>query len=359
MKFIYSAVLAALQVVSCVTLQLISPPPDLNVGLYDAPASYREPGKPRLNTIIIKSKPYNVSDTSKKQNSTSKWRRNLYVETESDEREDEKSELIQPTLLCVNEESCIETTPAPTFKPYSQEELDKFLNSYAALHGTPPTVDDDTVEEPSNKLANLYMENEAVNILETTPKTTEKDKSKSASWQLVQSQTHNHPYDDHKGWVTLEPIPWSASQIQKWEPNPNSRPQIPSWDYKPEHYQHSSQHEYKPPHFSTERPWNKPTYEYKPHRPNYDQHWSENPKPHWHQNEDHRPSHWGGNPDIITDNRPGGHFPSDHHGHRPSWHDQNEYSSTSRPSQVHYYNLYIYTHKKQFYLLNLFLVLLN
>lgn len=36
-------------------------------------------------------------------------------------------------------------------------------------------------------------------------------------WDLMQTQKYNsHPYDDKKGWVSLEPVPWSVSKISKW-----------------------------------------------------------------------------------------------------------------------------------------------
>lgn len=176
---------------------------------------------------------------------------------------------------CTNQKECdaanVETTPMPTFRPYSQEELNSFLKKYVDEHGKKP-------ENPSNKLANLYME-EPVNVLEGL-------KEKSKSWQLMQSQKHNHPYDDRTGWVTLEPVPWSASQIQKWEPN-RRPPQIPQWEpeQKPNRWQ--------------DRPWNKPSYDYKPTQKPYDYN-----KPGWSDS-------YGSGSDIITDGRPTS-FPHDY-----------------------------------------------
>ena len=37
------------------------------------------------------------------------------------------------------------------------------------------------------------------------------------SWDVVPHQRHNHPYDDKKGWVSMEPVPWSVSKISKWQ----------------------------------------------------------------------------------------------------------------------------------------------
>ena len=49
-------------------------------------------------------------------------------------------------------------------------------------------------------------------------------------WSLLKSQHHKHPYDDHKGWVTLEPVPWSSSHVSKWQSN--VQPGRP-WDSSP------------------------------------------------------------------------------------------------------------------------------
>lgn len=49
---------------------------------------------------------------------------------------------------------------------------------------------------------------------------------KQKSWDLVQYPKRNNPFDEKKGWVTLEPVPWSMSKISKWESKykPNSKP---------------------------------------------------------------------------------------------------------------------------------------
>ncbi|XP_060530463.1 uncharacterized protein LOC132704470 [Cylas formicarius] len=39
---------------------------------------------------------------------------------------------------------------------------------------------------------------------------------KSKSWSLQDVQRHSHPFEDKKGWVSLEPIPWSVSKVSKW-----------------------------------------------------------------------------------------------------------------------------------------------
>lgn len=55
----------------------------------------------------------------------------------------------------------------------------------------------------AHRLANLYLE-EGSDTSGSDNSTD--DKSKSVQWSLLKSQHHKHPYDDHKGWVTLEPV---------------------------------------------------------------------------------------------------------------------------------------------------------
>lgn len=35
-------------------------------------------------------------------------------------------------------------------------------------------------------------------------------------WDFKQPQKSNYPFDEKKGWVSLEPVPWSVSKISKW-----------------------------------------------------------------------------------------------------------------------------------------------
>lgn len=306
-----------LTVAACLGLQLT---PSADRELFISPRSQGE------NTIVIQSKPYNVSNSNRSIEESAQIRRNIYVRKDEDSDENlTEPKLPQYAIDCGDDKACLESHgldyPEPTFKPYTQEELERLLAQYTASHGSPPEIGESS---PSNKLANLYMDDEeaVINVLESSPKNKDQEKSKSASWHLVHSQKHNHPHDDKKGWVTLEPIPWAQSQIQKWEPN--MKPQIPTWDSS-SHNRPSSHWDSGPSHhdYSTERPWNKPSYEYKP----TSQYGS------WNRPSQHpeRPSSWGGNQDIITDNQPG-YFPGPPPSHRP-WYDQESYSS-NRPTQV-------------------------
>ncbi|KAK9511705.1 hypothetical protein O3M35_000313 [Rhynocoris fuscipes] len=230
-----------------------------------------------------------------------------------------QSTLITPNypIDCTNEKECDlitsmagqETTPLPTFKPYSQEELNFYLKNYVNTNGKLPDESIVSGSKPTNKLANLYMD-EPVNILEGSQAKDEgKSQQTSKSWQLMQGQSHKHPYDDRTGWVSLEPVAWSASQVQKWEPN--NRPQHPPhWAETNDQHHHSSWNNRPPSSWQDNKPWNKkPTYEYKP-----------SSKPPW--NDYSSSNHWSGNnPDIITDSSPS-HFPQYESTKKPSWQDR-------------------------------------
>lgn len=349
---------------------------DRPLALYRAPSPYQEAGKARLNSLIITSKPFSIGDqpntTTTHSNVDSQWRRELLVTSLNPSTA--SSATIHPRLSvhiphysidCSNGKSCSETininsTPSLTFKPYSQDVLDKFLNDYAGskLNATKGSSKNDTkpyflklgdndnkrftdsrskelteVEtsvEATNRLANLYLEDEderdSVSI----------DGKSKPHWSLVNAQYHNHPYDDRDGWVTLEAVPWSSSKISKWQSS-NTGNKRPHWDSRPPTQEWNSE---KP-----SKPWERPQYgdrptdwkHDKPIRPQY----SVNNRPaddSWSQESDHKPllhlerpvgdynykptyghhQHWitSNHPDIITEgtpenwplsiNRPGG-----------------------------------------------------
>ncbi len=195
---------------------------------------------------------------------------------------------------CVNNATVVEHSAEGTFRPYSQDELNKILQKYES--------DKDNLEaqESSNKVANYYSIASSNNIETSSPTSDPHDKSKA--WNVINySQTYNkNPYDDRMGWVTLEPIAWSSSQVQKWEPNTKPSWPIPSqngpWGSHIQHQQQTTFGSY------SERPYKKPTYQYQS-KP-----WTSNQnfgKPPYSEN--------FGNQEIITDGQPG-YFPSE----RPS-----------------------------------------
>ncbi|XP_014242433.1 uncharacterized protein LOC106662709 [Cimex lectularius] len=280
------------------------------VHLYKPPSSHKSPKE----HILINVQPSDNKSTDRLEN-RDYWKREIVEITAGDPTTDSTLHVPNYGIDCVNEKECesvrAETTPMPTFRPYSQEELNVFLKKYVETNGKYP-------DQPTNKLANLYMD-EPVNVLEGS-KESGKTQEKSKSWQLMQAHAHNHPYDDKTGWVTLEPIPWSASQVQKWEPN--NRPQTPQWEkpgYQQQYQQQTSSPPWnKPNNKWQDRPWsNKPTYEY-PSSPKPQSNWNDNKfssKPSgW-------PSdNWGSSSDIITDGGPS-HFPSDPP-KKPTWYDR-------------------------------------
>lgn len=57
-----------------------------------------------------------------------------------------------------------------------------------------------------------------------------KNSTPKAYWNQIEAEKHNHPFDDNRGWITLDPVPWSTSKVSKWKPNhAGDRP----WMYGP------------------------------------------------------------------------------------------------------------------------------
>ncbi|XP_017782870.1 PREDICTED: uncharacterized protein LOC108567110 [Nicrophorus vespilloides] len=50
-------------------------------------------------------------------------------------------------------------------------------------------------------------------------KDVEEGKDKSKAWNMLNYEKHNHPYDDKRGWVSMDAVPWSVSKISKWHQN--------------------------------------------------------------------------------------------------------------------------------------------
>ncbi|PNF27468.1 hypothetical protein B7P43_G08982 [Cryptotermes secundus] len=297
---------------------------DRHLALYHAPAPYQEAGRARLSSVIITSRPFSIGDQL---NSTTRsnanipsmsdlqWRREFITSshppTTSTTTVYPRSSAHIPhySIDCSNGKSCSETininsTTPPTFKPYSQEVLEKFLNDYAvsklnstkqySKNETPPsyvTFDSsdnrsfsedkskdltafEPTAEPTNRLANLYLDDE------NEPDSVSIDGKSKPHWSLVQAQHHNHPYDDRDGWVTLEAIPWSSSKISKWQSS-NISNKRPHWESRPQAQDWNSD---KP-----SKPWERP------------QHGDYNYKPtHGHHQQWITSSH----PDIITEGTP-------------------------------------------------------
>lgn len=299
---------------------------DRPLALYRAPSPYQEAGKARLNSVIITSKPFSIGNqqnsTTTHSNLSPEWRRELLVTSSNPSTA--SSATIHPRLSghiphysidCINGKSCSETininsTASPTFKPYSQDVLEKFLNDYAGsiLNTTKQSSKNDktyfaklgnsynrnftdsnskdlTAVEPSleatNRLANLYLEDEDEQDSMSI------DGKSKAHWSLINAQHHNHPYDDRDGWVTLDAVPWSSSKISKWQSS-NTGNKRPHWDSRPPTQEWNSD---KP-----SKPWERPQYsdrptDWKPDKPLRPQ-FLVNNRPSddtWSQESDHKP----------------------------------------------------------------------
>lgn len=209
----------------------------------------------------------------------------------------------QDMLDCLNNNHCVNNVTVSdhpsiegTFKPYSQDELNKILQKYEG--------DKDNLEaqESTNKVTNYYSIASSNNIESSSQPNDPHDKSKA--WNVINySQNYNkNPYDDRMGWVTLEPIAWSSSQVQKWEPNTKPSWPIPTQANGP--WGSANQYQQQQPSYGgySERPYKKPSYQYQS-------------KP-WNANQNFGKPQFGehlGNQEIITDGQPG-YFPAE----RPS-----------------------------------------
>lgn len=278
--------------------------------------------------FIITSKPFTVRDDAN--SGTIKWRRDTITGASLIGASDPAK--MKYSIECTDHNECagIELGGSDaTFKPYTQDELNRILKRYGEA---------DSEAESSDKILSY---DDSGN----------QDKSK-ASWNLVDSQQNSkNPYDDRRGWVTLEPMAWSSSHIQKWEPNnrptwpppsqdhaqpsyspwASNRPiQRPSNNYQPQqqHYQHQNQQQQSD--WTTERPWIRPTYDYSS-KPSQSAQYQKPSAPHNSQ------SFYGWNnaeQDIITDGKPG-QFPADAY-HKP-W-NGGDYGQTAsygpRPTEI-------------------------
>lgn len=315
--------------------------------------SYHHSSPNSQTNYIITSKPFTVRDEANA--GTIKWRRDTITGASLIGASDPAK--LKYSIECTDNNECagIELGGSDaTFKPYTQDELNRILKRYGEADSEPESSDkvltyDTSVGPPSNQ-----------------------DKSK-ASWNLVDPQQQQSskpsPYDDRRGWVTLEPMAWSSSHIQKWEPNnrptwppppqdheqpsyspwasnrPIQRPSNNNYQQQPQQqqhqYQHNPQQQQQPSDWTTERPWIRPTYDY-----------SSKPQsqgPAHYQKPSAPQNFYGGwnsaDPDIITDGKPG-QFPADAYHHKPSWNGaggaggggdyghQTSYSGGPRPTEA-------------------------
>ncbi|XP_050531330.1 uncharacterized protein LOC126900022 [Daktulosphaira vitifoliae] len=267
---------------------------------------------------IITSKPFTVKDDANA--GTIKWRRDTITGASLIGASDPAK--LKYSIECADNNECANIdlggSSDATFKPYTQDELNRILKRYG--EATPEAESSDKVlsyDDSGNQ-----------------------DKSK-ATWNLADSQQgQKNPYDDRQGWVTLEPVAWSSSHIQKWEPNnrptwppppqDNHSPSYSPWaNNRPINRPSSSYHQQQSQsEWTTERPWIRPTYNYAPSTP----HVSQYQKPVSSQGPQNYYGGWNNaEPDIITDGKPG-QFPADVH--KPWNGDYGQQSYGPRPSEV-------------------------
>lgn len=214
-------------------------------------------------------------------------------------------------------------------KIYSPEALNAFLKSYAER----------LREKKRQTSAEQLRSTEIDRYSGASVEESDDDYDKSKRWGLVDTKRHSSN-EEKDGWVTMDAIPWSSSQISKWQTN---KPK-PQEHHRPDSY-HSNNDYHQPSYSSYElnlRPYSKPTrpnkpiYEYNQtpfsvnpnldferptyQKPSYNIHVSNRPS--W--NEDKKPyitvayDNYPVDPerDIITDGRPGD-FPSRYVPKRP------------------------------------------
>lgn len=103
----------------------------------------------------------------------------------------------------------------------NQQALQQFLTEYA-----------DNIRRNKNKKTQF----ENVELI-TKPTIRDEEKSeKSKSWDLLNYQKHNHPYQDPKGWVSMDPVPWSVAKISRWQSSHKATQRPFYGDYEDEPY---------------------------------------------------------------------------------------------------------------------------
>ncbi|CAG9854899.1 unnamed protein product [Phyllotreta striolata] len=80
------------------------------------------------------------------------------------------------------------------------------------------------------------------------------EKKRKKNGNLLDLKQYGSPYDDKMGWVSLEPVPWSVSQISKWQSKPH--PNEYSWNQQPVTNNNNWEHVDDFPSTSTVRPNN-------------------------------------------------------------------------------------------------------
>ncbi|CAH0560675.1 unnamed protein product [Brassicogethes aeneus] len=100
--------------------------------------------------------------------------------------------------------------------------LQQFLSNYAKDKGKKPIQNENDAHF------------ESVDLITKAPDEIFKEEKSKSNWNSKQynnpknNNNYKNPLDDKKGWVSLEPVPWSISKISKWHPNTAAAKPTPS-----------------------------------------------------------------------------------------------------------------------------------
>ncbi|KAJ8922689.1 hypothetical protein NQ315_007722 [Exocentrus adspersus] len=126
-------------------------------------------------------------------------------------------------IRIVEGENLWKSNKNPTLRPTSRFEHRSFTTDTASTNLNNPISDeeeDNSAEFTHSALKdflNSYADKVAKEKHRDRDTASDEDKEGKKSWSLLNTREHNHPYEDKKGWVTLEPVPWSLSKISKWQ----------------------------------------------------------------------------------------------------------------------------------------------
>lgn len=133
-------------------------------------------------------------------------------------------------------------------KIYSPEALNAFLKSYAEKIREKKRRNTTSSEEKIDRVSDVPLEE------------SDDDYDKSKRWGLINTRKPN-PYEEKDGWVTMDAIPWSSSQISKWQSSHKPKPEY----QRPDNF-HFNDFNKPYSNYDYNRPYSKPS---KPQKPIY------------------------------------------------------------------------------------------
>ncbi|XP_046409220.1 uncharacterized protein LOC124174149 [Ischnura elegans] len=304
---------------------------DRRESLYKAPAPYRALGRPLLNSFIVTSRPLDLRNLlSKRKKNGDKDEGVATTPSPSGEYH----YIPQFKIECVaGRGPCSETitspsvpTTPPTFKQHSQESITRFVQTLRDGIGNGIRRNGDHGSEEETGPEGEMSSGEGTGSGQHSSKL-----SKANLW--YRPSPHRPPHNDKKGWVALDPVPWSSSKISKWAPdknNPGSKPPEATRAPFPQRTPH---------------PTEAPSYHRPPTNAFYQggQHWHNQPKPP-RPHDSFQTASSASSPIIITDGKDP-EWPSTHSGpQRPVYNsptnDRPTVYSQIRPETSNFPNYY-------------------